>query len=108
MDPIVESEEIWKPIPGYERYHVSNMGNVKNTDTGRLLKPFNQAGGYKSIDSSIDGVRKRFSCHRLVASVFISNDSGLPQVDHIDRVRHNNKVSNLRWVSLITQQKNKR
>lgn len=31
-------EEIWKSIEGYENYNVSNLGNIINITTGKILK----------------------------------------------------------------------
>lgn len=39
-------EEIWKPIEEYENYYVSNMGNVMNINTGKVLKWQNNGKGY--------------------------------------------------------------
>ena len=37
--------------------------------------------------------------HRLMAEAFIPNPDSLPCVDHINRIRTDNSVENLRWVS---------
>jgi hypothetical protein len=44
--------------------------------------------------------------HRLVAEAFIPNPNNYPTVDHIDRNRQNNKVTNLRWCTLSDNMKN--
>tara|TARA_R110000868_G_C10829867_1_gene759295 strand:+ start:532 stop:1074 length:543 start_codon:yes stop_codon:yes gene_type:complete len=36
--------------------------------------------------------------HRLVAETFIENPNNLPEIDHIDRNKKNNHLSNLRWI----------
>lgn len=51
--------------------------------------------GYKLV--FING--KRYSVHRLIAESFIPNPENKPFVDHLDRNRKNNSVSNLRWAT---------
>lgn len=43
---------------------------------------------------------KTYYVHRLVAETFIPNPENKPAIDHIDRNRDNNDVSNLRWVTI--------
>lgn len=96
------TEEVWKPILGYENiYEVSNFGNVRsNRLSGRILKPANNGGGYLQVvlcDGS--GGMKHKQCHRLTALSFISNPNNYTDIDHIDAVKTNNRVENLRWVT---------
>lgn len=98
-------EEIWKDIEGYEGlYKVSNLGNVKSLNwrnTGEeknlYLKPHNK--GYLQVELAKDGTKRSFVVHRLVATAFIPNQSGLPQVNHKDENKTNNCVWNLEWCS---------
>lgn len=59
-------------------------------------------GGYYRF--SIKG--KTYKIHRLIAETFIANPLNKPSVDHIDRDRTNNDVSNLRWANNSEQQRN--
>jgi hypothetical protein len=43
--------EIWKDISNYDNYKVSSFGNVKNNNTGRILKP-SKIGGYYCVGLS--------------------------------------------------------
>lgn len=89
-------EEIWKSIPEFEDYTVSNLGRVMNKH-GRIMKPSNHKQGYKLIGLKKD---KKLYCryvHRLVALAFIPNPDNLPQVNHKDECRNNNCVDNLEW-----------
>lgn len=58
--------------------------------------------GYLRV--KIDG--KGYKVHRLVAETFIENPENKPTVDHIDRDKTNNNVSNLRWATMKEQREN--
>ena len=92
--------ENWKPIFIDEietNYSISDLGNVRNNKTGKLLSQRTQQG-YKHVTLAL-GNKKVKSCrvHRLVAIAFIDNPKNKPYVNHIDCDRSNNKVSNLEW-----------
>lgn len=89
-------EEIWKPY--IYTYEISNLGNLRNSKTGHLLKT-HLTNGYLSVVVSL-GSRKKFICikiHRAVAETFLPNPNNLPQVNHIDGDKTNNCVDNLEW-----------
>lgn len=46
---------------------------------------------------SVDGVKKRFYVHRLVAEAFIPNPDNLPEVNHLNEDKTKNCISNLEW-----------
>lgn len=100
-------KEEWRPVKGYEdRYEVSNMGLVRSitrvTSYGRRRKSkeiyVKTINGYRVV-SLFDGKRRNHKIHRLVANAFIPNPENKPCVDHIDTIRTNNNVNNLRWVT---------
>lgn len=99
-------EEIWKDIAGYEgRYQVSTLGRVRNSRTGRILKP-HRCGPkvrpnslYYSVILKRKSVAKHFLVHRLVAETFIPNSGSQTVVNHIDGDKFNNSVENLEWTS---------
>ena len=92
-------EEEFKKIEEYENYEISNMGNVRNTKTNRILKPRKNSDGYYIVNLYKDRNRKSFYIHRLIAYAFIPNPQHLTDIDHIDRTKTNNSITNLRWVS---------
>lgn len=97
-------QEIWKNIKDFPNYQVSNLGNVKHIKNG-LLKPQKTIYGYLSVmlykvEKYRKTVHKQFRIHRLVLSTFdpVDNMNNL-QVNHIDKNRSNNKLSNLEWTT---------
>lgn len=109
------NNEIWKPIKGYEGlYEISSFGNVKSLP--RLVKgikyekhyefpiegqPLKQAmnyNGYLKVSLSKNGKRKQFLVHRLVAQNFIGDITN-KEVDHINTIKADNRVENLRIVT---------
>lgn len=93
--------EIWKNIKGFrELYQISNLGRVRRIDNKKILKPLNLSNGYKGVrlyKNKKEATTKKI--HRMVAEYFISNPLNLPQVNHIDGNKSNNKVNNLEWCS---------
>lgn len=91
-------EEIWKTCTDYDMYEVSNLGKVRNKNTERVLKQATR-GGYKYVGLMLNSKIMSHSVHRLVAKEFIENPENKPQVNHIDKNKSNNIVSNLEWTT---------
>ncbi len=98
------TQEIWKRIL-HSHYSVSSIGRVKNDKTGLTLKTWTNSKHYTCVDLIIDGCKRKFRVHRLVAESFIANPCNKPCVDHINTIPNDNRVENLRWV---THQENSR
>lgn len=90
--------EEWKNIKDIECYEISNLGKVKNSKTGRILKP-KLLRGYKYVCLRKNNQNIFKQVHRLVAEMFIPNPLNKPCVNHKDYDRGNNCASNLEWVS---------
>lgn len=102
------SEEIWKPVRGYEStYMVSNYGNVKslprNTTKGKILKLYtNRRNGYVYVDLSQNNKQSLKRVHILVLEAFtdyVSRADRRIGIDHIDGDKTNNRLDNLEPVT---------
>ena len=114
-------EEVWKDVVGYEdRYQVSNIGRVRSKDIvlhksdgktefrkGRIVKLELTKTGYTQylFSNGTGNPRKLMLIHRVVAMAFIPNTENKPNIDHINTIRNDNRVENLRW---CTQSENNR
>lgn len=96
--------EQWKAVPIYpysQKYEVSNLGRVRNSKTGRIMKHQSTKNGYQLVGlRNRSGNRIRPTVHRLVARVFLGEPiDERNEVNHIDGVKTNNQVLNLEWVT---------
>jgi hypothetical protein len=90
--------ETYKPIAGWPRYEVSDLGNVRNVVRGNIRKPSIRPYGYRNVIlTHADGRHGGFYVHRLVAQAFVPNPDNLPEVDHDDTNPANNAATNLKW-----------
>ena len=94
-------QELWEDFG--ERYKVSYFGNVDSLNSRgrgkrkRMIPSINTTKGYLQAHLTINGTKKKYYVHRLVAICFIPNPNNYKQVNHIDGNKLNNHVSNLEW-----------
>ena len=95
-------------VEGYP-YVIHPCGTVLRIWNGytKEIKSFKVKNGYIQIYLSKNGKRKCFKLHRLLALAFIPNPENKYSVDHINRIRDDNRLSNLRWATREEQRANK-
>lgn len=104
-------KEIWADIKDYEGlYQISNFGRVRNlkkkgVPREKILKSTINGGGYYRITLIKGSKKKHKYIHRLVVEAFIGDVEDL-QVDHINRVSSDNRLSNLRIATLSCNHRN--
>lgn len=94
---------LFKP---YQNYQIDTKGNVYGVD-GRILKPGKNDKGYYNVNLCRNGKPKTKKVHRLVAQMFLPDFNEKLQVDHINHIRTDNRIENLRMVTNQQNQMNR-
>lgn len=90
-------EEVWKPVPFAPRYEASNMGRIRDTERGSLLKShFNN--GYERVELVTQVSAAKFYVHRVVYETFKGAIPPDMSIDHINFSPSDNRLSNLRCI----------
>ena len=102
--------EEWKDIKGYEgRYQISTMGRIRSLQREvcgcvcriipETVLKFQFQHGYHVVFLRASSVKRKYRVHQLVAQTFIENSDpeNKIQVNHKDKNRINNRVTNLEW-----------
>lgn len=104
--------EIWKDIPGFEGYQASSLGRIRSitrskkrkgserlwTYQGKVLSPSYNHGGYLGLVLGTARGSISKNVHVLVAITFLGPRPEGCEVDHINRIKDDNRVANLRWL----------
>ena len=94
-------------IQGYENlYIIYQDGRIYTKYKKEPLKYYITKKGYYQLTLCHNYKKQSFLLHRLIAIHYIPNPNNYEQVDHIDRDRRNNRISNLRWVNNSMNQQN--
>jgi len=86
-------------VNGFENYVIHENGKVFNKKTNKERKTYVDSDGYIRIKLSKNKVITDFSIHRLLALHYLDNPNDFPEVDHINRIKDDNRLENLRWAS---------
>src|SRR5262252_4940755 len=98
--------EQWRDIAGYDGvYQVSDQGQVRNTQTNKILQPVRIKNGRLYISLSNDGFQRKCTVHSLVASAFLGECPPDHEITHKDGDYTHNDVSNLEYVTRRENQK---
>ena len=97
----------WKFMRDNEEYKVSNFADVYSVKSNIILKPNLLHIGYYMIRVAVNKEKQDWLLHRLVYDTFIGMTDKNKVIDHIDRNKLNNHISNLREVTVAENNKNR-
>ena len=101
--------ETWKFIEGFDRYEISNKGNLRVNLKYRKYRSYNckilnpivdKDGYYRTVLIDNQGNAKMKIIHRLVAQEFLDNEFNYPVVNHINGIKSDNNYYNLEWCTV--------
>ena len=113
LRPMCDLEpESWKPVPGFEKYLVSDLGRVRTIafrhPTPIMAQRCYWANPYLAVTFTAGEARHQKDVHRLVALAFCERPDGKNYVNHINGNKHDNRAVNLEWVSASENHKHAR
>ena len=101
--------EEWRGVKNwFGLYEVSDLGQVRSLDRqrrclyrGQIIRPRKTSPGYYQVTlaDAASGRRTHPFVHRLVAMAFVPNLRALPQVNHLNGIKTDNRAENLEWVN---------
>ncbi len=95
------------PIPNYPGYLASRAGWIWSEKQSRFLTQYN-CKGYRQVHAYVNGKLKMVYVHRLIAIAFIPNPLNLPQVNHKNGIKDDNRPENLEWATAAQNLKHAR
>ena len=96
-------------MPDWSDYLISTFGYVYSEMKGGMvkLKPGKDKDGYLKVNLYKDGKSYTKKVHRLVAETLIKKVEGKNEIDHINQIKTDNRVENLRWCNRRENQINR-
>jgi hypothetical protein len=101
VDNVLDANEVehieWVQLTAHPNYDIQIQYpfQIRKSSNGRILALSPVPHGY--ITCSVDG--RNIYHHILIAEQFLVRPVGATEIDHISRVRDDNHLENIRWVS---------
>ena len=89
MANLILDNSLWKEIPGFNNYEAHPEGEIRNKETKKILLSESKQHRYRYVNLN----KKSVFVHRMIAITFCNNPQNLPQVNHKDSNKRNNKAA---------------
>tara|TARA_R110002020_G_scaffold355644_1_gene568328 strand:- start:7 stop:504 length:498 start_codon:yes stop_codon:yes gene_type:complete len=99
--------ENFQTIIDFPNYMINENGNIYSKHKNKILKSRLTNNGYITLVLRKDKKSIHKNIHRLLGLQYLPNPDNKPCVDHINRNKIDNSLSNLRWVTYYENAKNK-
>lgn len=93
----------WMSIPNFPAYEAHPSGDVRNAKRKTIMQKYLTDSGYERLTLRQNGKYVSIDVHRLIAMTFIPNTFNKPTVNHINRIKNDNKIENLEWATYSEQ-----
>jgi len=91
---------MWKKVPMLDnKYEVSDTGDLRRCVDGLVLSKRSQKEGYIRYRIGVQGGKRDYFAHVLVADAFIGPKPHKWVIDHINTDRSDNRLSNIEYVT---------
>ena len=107
MATLIIDDEEFRAHPIYRNYHASLNGNVYSDLTSKSINGTLLRNGYRQLILRFNGEQVNVYKHRFIWECFHGVIEPGREIDHINRVRDDNRLINLRLVDHRTNHFNK-
>ena len=89
----------WRNVVGFDKYKVSNKGEIFSELRNKTLKPYLNKNHYLHVTLTKNSKQYKVKIHRIVARAFYGECPIEKEINHIDGVKLNNGLVNLEYIT---------